>query len=199
MASEIENKIIEIFNVWGEKLYQDTFNAINSEIAADGGGQTSSLASDLDFQVLNENGKISFQLFFKGNGANYWKFVNKGVDGTQLKHGSPYAFKKKNLSQKAMLAFIDKRHFKIELNTKTKSLNKKIKTKGIRQQHKTLSILAQKKTVAFLIGRSIAKKGIEPKPFLNKVVTRDRLEQLKKMLAPVIKEHFILEIKESLK
>lgn len=189
----LTDKIIEVFNIWGENLVKDTKAEIDKAIAADGGGQNSKLSGSVNYKVLNTNGKISFQLTMN----DYWKFQDQGVDGTQVSHGSKFKFKGKNLPKKAMLNFIDSRHIKIDLTTRTKGINKSIRTKGIRQQHKALSIAKAKDTVAFLIGRSISKKGIKPLHFIDKVITPQRLNELKEMLKPVIKEEFLLEFKQA--
>lgn len=185
------DKIIEVFNIWGEELVKDTQTAIDSAIATDGGGQNSALSGSVNYKVLNTGGKISFQLTMN----DYWKFKDQGVDGTEVSHGSKFKFKGKNISQKAMLKFIDARHIKIELSARTKGINKSIRTKGIRQQHKKLKIQDAKKSLAFIIGASVAKKGIGPLHFMNKVLTQERFDKLKAMLAPVIKNEFILELK----
>ena len=189
----LNDKIIEVFNIWGVDLVEDTKAAIDKAIAADGGGQSSRLSGSVNYKVLNTGGKISFQLTMN----DYWKFQDKGVDGTEVSHGSEYKFKGKNLPQKAMLQFIDSRHIRVELTEKTKELNKSLKHKTIRRAHKQLNIDKAKKTLAFLIGRSVAKKGIEPLGFMAKVITKERLDQLKAMLAPVIKSEFLLELKQA--
>lgn len=194
MASEIDKQIVHVFNAWGKTLVRDTKKAIDTAIAADGGGQNSALAGSVNYKVLNQGGVISFQLTMKG----YWKFMDKGVDGTEVNHNSPYAFKGKNINQKAMIDFINKRHFKIELTTRRKKVLKGIRTKGIRQGAKKLSIDQAKKSLAFVLGRSIAKKGIKPLGFMAKVITDERLSELKDMLKPLIKDLFVLEIKSAL-
>lgn len=191
---DIAKQIVHVFNAWGKTLVKDTKTAINKAIVADGGGQTSKLSGSVNYKVINQSGVISFQLTMN----DYWKFVDKGVNGTQISHGSPYKFKGKNLNQKAMLNFINARHFKIELNTKTKGINKSIRNKGIRQGHKKLSIDQAKKTTAFLIGRSIAKKGINPLRFMDDVITQERLSELKDMLKPLIKEQIVFTINSDL-
>lgn len=193
MAS-IESRIIDVFEVWGEMLVADAKRIIDASITADGGGQNSKLSGSVNYKVFNQNGKISFQLTMN----DYWKFQDKGVDGTAISHGSEFKFKGKNINQKAMLAFVNARHMKIELSENKKTLNKSIRTKGIRQQHKKLSIEQGKKSLAFIIGASVAKKGIKPLHFMDKIITPDRITELKTMLAPIIKEQFILEIKDGI-
>lgn len=188
----LEGKIIEVFNIWGRKLVDDAKQAIDTAIAADGGGQNSALSGSVNYKVLNTNGTISFSLTMN----DYWKFQDKGVDGTQVSHGSIYKFKGKNINQKAMLQFINARHFKIELTTHKKNLNKSLRTKGIRQQHKKISLEKAKEQVAFVVGASVANKGIKPLHFMDKIITDERIAQLKEMLIPVMKEQFILDIKQ---
>ena len=194
MANEIEKQIVHVFNAWGKTLVRDTKRAIDRAIAADGGGQNSKLAGSVNYKVLNQGGVISFQLTMN----EYWKFQDKGVDGTKVKHGSPYKFKKGNINQRAMLNFINARHFKIELSTRRQKTLKGIRTKGIRQGAKKLSIDQAKKSLAFVLGRSIAQKGITPKRFMEKVITTERLDELKEMLKPLIRDLFVLEIKSAL-
>jgi hypothetical protein len=194
MANELEKQIIHVFNAWGKTLVRDTKKAIDTAMAADGGGQASKLSGSVNYKVLNEGGVISFSLTMN----DYWKFQDSGVDGTQVKHGSKYKFTKKNLNQKSMLGFINARHFKIELSTRRKKVLKGIRTKGIRQGAKQLTIDQAKKSLAFILGRSIAKKGIKPKKFMDKVITDERMNELKQMLAPLIRDAFVLEIKSAL-
>ena len=75
---------------------------------------------------------------------------------------------------------------------------KEINIKAGIKSKKTIPYDKAAKTLAFLIQRSIKKKGIKPRPFLNKVLSDDRMNKLKQMLAPVIKQQFILEIKKEL-
>jgi len=184
------NKIIEVFEVWGERLVVIAKAEIDKAIAADGGGQNSRLSGSVNYKVLNQNGKISFSLTMN----DYWKFQDKGVDGTEVSHGSKYKFKGKNINRKAMLDFINARHFKIDLTPHNKGLNKSLRNKGIRQQHKKLSLAKAKEQVAFIVGRSVAKKGIKPLHFMDKIITPERIAELKAMLIPVMRDEFILEI-----
>lgn len=192
----LTDKIIEVFDKWGKDLVDDAKAIIDKSIAADGGGQTSKLSGSVDFKVFSDNDRVTFQLTM----SDYWKFQDKGVDGTEVSHGSKFKFKRrlnKYGKQKpvgGMLDFIESRHIKIELSPRKKGLNKSLKTKGIRQQHKKLSIKQAKESAAYAIGVSVAKKGIKPLHFMDKIITPDRLNQLKEMLKPVIRNEFILEI-----
>lgn len=194
MAESLNNQIITVFNRWGVKLVRDTKKAIDDAIAADGGGQNSNLSGSVDYKVLSKGNEIWFQLTMN----DYWKFVNEGVDGTKKNWGSKYRFKGKNINQKAVLNFIKKRHINIELSQSRKTTIKSIKTKGIRQQYKKMSLDAKRKNLAFVIGKSIAEKGLEPTHFWEEVYNEERKNELKTMLKPLIEKSYILDIKSAL-
>jgi hypothetical protein len=187
---DIDKQIVHVLNAWGKTLVRDMKKAINTAIAADGGGQTSNLSGSVEFNVKQERGLIRFQLTMN----DYWDFVDKGVDGTEKNWGSPYKFKGKNINQKAMIDFVKKRHFNIEVSTKQKGLNKSIRNKGIRKAHKKLSIENARKSLAFLIGRKLAREGKEPLHFWSKVINQERIDELKDMLRPLIKQEITINL-----
>jgi hypothetical protein len=77
----------------------------------------------------------------------YGKFVDKGVDGVQLKHGSPFSFKSKMPPPSA--------------------LDKWIILRGIAPRDKRGKFLTRKQT-QFVIARGIFRKGIKPSLFFTK-------------------------------
>ena len=194
MASELENKIIEVLTIWGEDLVNDAKQIIDASIKADGGGQTSSLSGSVNYKVLNQGGKITFQLTMN----DYWKFQDKGVDGTKVSQGSEYKFKKKYINLGAALKFVKARHLKFELSVNTKAQLKGLKNKTVKKGIKQLAVESKQKSMMFAIARSVAEKGIKPLKFMDKIITQERMNKLKQMLAPVIKQQFILEIKKEL-
>lgn len=102
----------------------------------------------------------------------YWKFVEYG-----RKAGA------KQPPQDAMLDFIRDRGISVELSKrrtkKIKSLkNKKVK-KGLKQQ----SLEQKRKSLAFILGRSIAKKGIKPTHFASEVMNGKLRETMEKELS----------------
>jgi len=86
---------------------------------------------------------------------DYWKFVEKGVDGTMIKHGSPFKFK---ASGKAI---------------PKSAIDKFIANRGL--PHK-------KKGLAFLIGRSIKRKGIKPTHFASDVMEGSLMKEFSREL-----------------
>lgn len=177
MASELENKIIEVLSIWGLDLVNDTKAEIDKQLS-DAGGQASKLSGSVNYKVLNRDGNITFQLTMN----DYYKFVEsgrkKGVRGVPLDVVGKEWQNSKNINAVTVL--------------------KEINIKAGRKGKSKIPYDKAAKTLSFLIQRSIKRKGIKPRPFLNKVITEERLNQLKQMLAPVIKEHFILEIKKEL-
>jgi len=194
VAESLNNQIITVFNRWGVKLVRDTKKAIDDAIANDGGGQNSNLSGSVDYKVLSKGNEIWFQLTMN----DYWKFVDKGVDGTKQSWGSKYKFKGKNINQQAVLKFIKKRHLRIEISQSRKTSIKGVKNKGIKKAYKQMSLDAKRRSLAFVIGKSIAEKGLKPTHFMDEVITEERKNELKTMLKPLIEKSYILDIKSAL-
>jgi hypothetical protein len=96
----------------------------------------------------------------------YWKWFDKGRD--------------KGLKGPPIDVFGEQWQNKKGINAK-KILGMKIYDKAV-------------KSLAFLIQRSIKRNGIEPRPFYDKVVTEERIQDLKNKLAPIIKKQYILDL-----
>ena len=91
--------------------------------------------------------KNSFSLRLKME--KYGDFQDKGVNGTEVKHGSPYSFRDKQ--------------------PPTKPLADWAKARGIRlRDEKGRFKKGDYNTIGFLIARSIKKKGIKPSLFFTK-------------------------------
>jgi hypothetical protein len=86
-----------------------------------------------------------------GSRAVYADFIHEGVNGTSVKVGSKYSFKKKNLKEGVVERWI--RQKPIKLRDKD--------GKFIPMTDKNV------RSAAYLIGRSIAKNGIVPLPFMR--------------------------------
>lgn len=187
----------ETIDAWGFQLVSDFKAEINKAIAADGGGQTSELAGSVVHKTIRTIDGYSFTLTMN----DYWDFVNKGVKGSKSSSkapGSPYKFKGDNLKRGVMMKFVIKRHLKFSLTDGNKKRTKGLKNTQVRKAFKQRSIQKQRESMAFVIGRSVAQKGIEPHPFFDKVFNQERLNQLTEQLKPVIKQEIIFDIKKVL-
>lgn len=87
----------------------------------------------------------------------YAKFVDKGVSGTKIKYDTPYKFTKRNINQQAMLDFI--------------------RDRGIQPEGKET-----REQIAFLMGASIASKGLKPTHFVDEAIGKKEIEDLKKKI-----------------
>lgn len=146
-------------------------------IVTSGGGQATDLEESLDessVEVLG-NGNVVVTLRM----ADYWKFFEKGRGAGKMPPSKPIE------------DWIKSRGLKVELTIK-----KKPRKRGISKVQRTLSYDKKVRGLAFVIRRSIGKKGIKPRPFFDKVFNQGRVNQLKEMLAPVMREEFIIELKK---
>lgn len=186
--ADLEDKIIKVLTIWGKDLVNDTKAEID-KIVSHAGGQTSDLSGSVNYKVLNTGGSINFQLTM----ADYWVNVEDGrkpnLKPPPLKPIKDW-IKKKNLPVDQILLSVNIKH-----RGQGKSLGghtiKKRTLKAITHERKV-------EMVSWLMAKSIGKKGIKPRPFMDKVITQQRMDKLKAMLAPVIKQHFVLEIKKEL-
>jgi hypothetical protein len=142
---------------------------------------------------------------------DYYKFVDKGVDGTQKKWGSPYSFKKKNISRQAMhsfmmnraideLVYTNKKGETITFRAKdTKSIKRKTKgltNKDNRKTVKKQTIEGRRNSIAYVLGRNIARKGVKPTHFLSNVLTEAFKENFKNNIAKAFKEDIYVSVRE---
>ena len=110
---------------------------------------------------------------------DYWKFVDKGVDGTVTSQGSEYKYKKngKRIPLDAMKKFIAARGLS----------PKQLVTKGSKKVSK-----AKKQTAldsfAWALGISIKRKGLRPTHFFTNVINESLKDKLTKEISEAIKK-----------
>jgi hypothetical protein len=112
------------------------------------------LAQSIDAKTKIFGQSISLQVYMN----DYWKFIDRGVNGTVNKVGSEYSFKKKNLKAGVMEKFIRNRGIK---QYKSKSGNVIFDVNKAKDKSKGY------KTLAFLLGRGVSKFGIKPTNFVE--------------------------------
>lgn len=186
--SDIEKEIKNVLTIWGLELVDDTKAEID-KLVEHAGGQTSDLSGSVNYKVLSQGGNITFQLTM----ADHWVNVEDGR-GPNLKPPP----------LKPIQEWINKKHLPVDkillaVNIKFRGQGKTLGGHVIKKRTlKSITHERKVEMVSWMIAKSIGKKGIKPRPFLNKVLTTERMEKLKKMLAPVMRNHFILEIKKEL-
>ena len=145
----------------------DTINAFVTEaknIINRNGSVSKGNLSDIVTTTSQAGSKIVISIGYdKRNPANkYYDFVNKGVNGTLVKHGSEYSFKNIGVSKAFMKSLMGWKKFNVRANknedqTKGKS--------GLQKKRKKLT--DRKKDSAYALGVYIKKNGIEPVHFFD--------------------------------
>jgi hypothetical protein len=162
------------------QMRQETIDLLVKSLKAKDRFVSGNLAQSIDVRYDIGDKELSFTVF-TDEGGEYWKFVDKGVSGTKRKFNTPFSFRKKNLKQAAMLEFIRNRSI-YELKDKSGkvifSIRKKGKQKGSTQD--------RAKTMAFIIGRSLAMKGIKPTNFVSNALNEEWKQDFTKRLAKAI-------------
>lgn len=195
--SDLENKIKKTIDLWGYKVVNHAGKVL-TEITNYPAGQSPDIVGSIDFKVaVKPDGTATFSLVM----ANYWEYIEFGVNGWQTSHGSKFTFKKDTppIPAKAMESFVEKRniqptmniaaHRKTELIKGKGKLSKKLK-KGLIQSNRDKSL----KSMLFAMSKSIKRKGIEPNPFRDKIITQELKDELRTNLAKIFKEEFIIQI-----
>ena len=180
--ADLNTKIKAFIDEWGIKVQQSA-NDILTDTVDYSTGQAPKLTGSIDTKVsINPDGSVRWVLLMD----NYWQFIEFGVDGTEKSQGSKFKFKSggKPIPQSAMLNFIDKRDIRVKLKT------------GLKGKTKTLAIEKQNKSLAFLLGRSIKKHGIKPRPFRNEIITPELKKELYDGLREIYKQEIIATFNE---
>lgn len=139
------------------------------------------LAQSIEATVKVFGQNIILQVYMN----DYWKFVDRGVSGTQVKRNTEYSFKKKNLDKKAMLKHIANRGERFSPMWEDIQKNYTNK-KGLKvSRKKPLSAVKARNTLAFLIGRKIASQGIEATNFVDEGIDGIKVRLEKDLLEAV--------------
>jgi hypothetical protein len=127
--------------------------------------QPGKLLQSIDATINVTVNNVSFSIEME----DYWKFVDKGVDGTEQSQGSEYKYKKngKRIPLDAMKKFVAAR-----------GLTPKPKSKKVRKTLKNVSNTKNLDSLAWAIGVNIKKKGLEPTHFFTDIIN----ESLKKRM-----------------
>ena len=188
MENDINKLIIKVLTDWGEKVVIDIKAEIDKKITHNG-GQTSALSGSVNYKVINKGGEISWLLTMNP----YWEVVEKGRGAG--KKAPPNKPIEDWLRQKeSITSNINK--ILVSISVKHKGISSR-KRKGVftSKGTKGMKFDAKIKSLSYMIAKSIGKKGIKPRPFLHNVVNENRINELKEMLAPVLKQYYILEFK----
>lgn len=129
--------------------------------------------------------KVFGQVYtFELSMLDYYKYVDQGVNGTKVNHGSQYSFRDKFPKILEIKKWISNKNIQDFDEVKTKKGLKTLASdfKGVNR-------------LAFLIGRKIKTKGIEPTHFYSKVIDDGRLKKLSADLTKEAGREIIIDIK----
>lgn len=164
-----------------EDYAQKISDVLRQSLVDNGRYVSGNLAKSIEAKVQVFGQSISILVYMD----SYWKFVDRGVSGTQVKRNTEYSFKKKNLDNKAMLKHIANRGERFSPMWKDIQKNYTNK-KGLKvKRKKPLDAQVSRNSLAFLLGRSLAKKGFEGTNFVQEGI--DGIEtQLEKDLLEAV-------------
>ena len=108
---------------------------------------TGALIDGLGYDIIEENNGLILQFTSK---EIYGAFIEEGVNGTEIKHGSKYSFKGKNVNQKAIIKWL-----------KSPKIRLRETAKGPKEGRFIEKSERNIKQAAFMIGRSMALNGIK--------------------------------------
>ena len=173
----------EVLIDWGNKIVID----FRDNLEAAGKYASGNLAGSIDPTKPEINGKGNLQLSIMM--APYWDYVNQGVDGSQTKHGSEYAF-------------TDPPHMATPSGQPTfrDSIKQWITLKGIAQISYTdkdgerVTIPMNIDTLdqgATIIMKAVRRKGIAPSYFVDNALTEDAITDLENSIFEAIQKDLL--------
>jgi len=174
-----EDKALLILEEFGESVINSARTVLTDLIRYRGGTQVD-LTSDknMRFEILKTAQGYTFRFYM----ADYWKYIEKGRRAgakqppTRVLGGD---WQNKHFSPSDLLL---------------KITNNALAKKGIKRKAKRLPFDKAQRQLSFIFARSIAKKGIKPRPFINKIFSKRLLSDLGTKMRAAIKEDFIIAI-----
>lgn len=192
----LEDKIYKFIEAWGSKVQQRASDVI-TETVSYAGGQAPELTDTIRTSVkVNADLSVRWTLSM----GSYWEYIEYGVNGLEKSHGSRFKFQTKHpVNKEAMLKFIKTRAITLKSLKKYGRKNFEgisLKSrKKVRKTLKGLSFEQEQKTLTYILGRSIKKKGIKPRPFISKIITPELNEELRVGIARIVGEEVIATFK----
>jgi hypothetical protein len=180
----LEEKIVARLRNWGRKVCQDMRQSIIDDL-----GNDQETALNFDVEPSFSAGVATIKIVASDD---YWAFIEFGVKGTgnnlapgqrQKAPNSPFSYKGKYINTKAVglkwqgSRGIQPKKVLAEIQAKKKPKYSRLTSQGKRlsKPKKELSTEGASKTLSIIFAGSIAKQGLEPHPFINKVLNEDRL------------------------
>ncbi len=193
--ADLKSKIESFMVTWGAKLGDSALKAANDAVNY-GASQEVSL-------------QVGGSLKFDSNGfvynltlTDYWEYIERGVDGWDKSHGSPYKYKKdgKMIPKKSLMHFFEMRGLQPTQSIAAHQKALKVKGKGKLSKKIKKSIIENDKdkslnNMLFAMSHVIKRDGIEPRPFVKNIMTPELKKELYAGLRDIMKEELIINFK----
>ena len=173
-----------------EEVRQETIDLLRESLSSYDAITSGELAQSIDVRYELKEGGMVVSIYMD----EYWKFVDKGVKGTQDEKApdSPFSFKSSKKSIPAHLlsgtnGWIAAKSISladIASNRKDKN-GKKVKRK------RTLTNPEANKTLAFAMARSIHQKGVKAKPFYSDLINEKWVKSFAVKMGEALKQDII--------
>ncbi len=147
----------KILDIAGCILFSSSKN-----LQSNGNVDTGRLDRDMYAGDIEVDGtKLAVDIFI----PNYGMYLDQGVNGTEVNHGSPFSYRGKMPPVAKLLAWARRRANRAQKYKPVSKLEKKDN-----KVNKMVSDASNYRSLAFAIGKSIQKKGIKPTKFFSKAV-----------------------------
>lgn len=198
MADSLQKKIEDICEEWSKRLAEDMKISLDKALKDAGGTKPQFTLGFNNIVTVASNGDASVKVVATGD---YWDFIDKGVDGTKVKHGSKYSYKKKAVDFDAVkdwieAASIDASGIIAQIDIKKKG--------GLTPTNKELKKIKKGLSYDESVGRlskifavAIARDGHEAKPYVDRVYNKERLKLLKDRISTVMGREIMLSLNET--
>jgi hypothetical protein len=176
MNEEIERVFTEFAIGLAEDLKRSAQEALRS------GGRRSPNPIKLDFNQLvrltqNGNVVLDIRAVNGGKGVGYWKNIESG----------------RRPGAKRLPADVVGKKWQNENNIDARKVIMSMRT--AKKPGREIKYDQAARSLAFIIQGAIYRKGIRPKPFVDRVITEQRISKLRNDLMPLIGNRFMLTIK----
>lgn len=173
-----QNELDKLIETFGEKFAKDLNRSLNTALKFGGSKNVQEAAIHFEPKYTVNDSQISIEIVASDT---YWKFIEYGRKPGKMPPSSKLG-KKWQVSQG-----IDPRKALYEISIK--------KGKQLNKPKKILSYDKASKQFAFIVARSIGKKGLKPRPYLDRVVNDGRLTDLAEDIAKVLSKNITIELK----
>lgn len=183
LAILMKANLDEALRKGGRKLPQEAALNFKENIEFDG--------EDIKIQIIAVVGEKP---------VDYWAYIEKGVDGTKVKHGSPFSYKKKAVDFDAMESWIKKSGLKsnqilAEIKLKARKKQGLSSTPNTLSRSKRgLSYDAATKQLSRIFAVAKARDGSEAKPFVQQAITESKPEEFQKRISEIIGREIAVEL-----